>query len=72
LGLGLQEFSMNPIAIPKVKKILRLARAEETRLMAEKLFQFSTASEIKRHVRKWIVEMFPEDFHQSIAEELKA
>jgi len=72
LGLGLQEFSMNPIAIPKVKKVLRLARAEETRLMAEKLFQFSTAVEIKRYVRKWMAEMFPEDFGKSIAEELKA
>jgi len=72
LGLGLQEFSMNPIAIPKVKKILRMARAEETRLMAETLFQFSTASEIKRYVRKWMAEMFPEDFRKSITEELKA
>jgi len=71
LGLGLQEFSMNPTAIPKVKKILRLARSDETRLMAEKLFQFSTATEIKRYVRRWMAERFPEDFGKSIAEELK-
>jgi len=71
LGLGLEEFSMNPIAIPKVKKVLRMARAIETRSMAERLFQFSTASEIKRHVRRWMAERFSEDLVQSMPEELK-
>ena len=71
LGLGLEEFSMNPIAIPKVKKVLRMAKAIETRSMTERLFQFSTASEIKRYVRKWMAERFSEDLVQSIPEELK-
>ncbi len=72
LGLGLEEFSMNPIAIPKVKKVLRMAKAIETRSMTERLFQFSTASEIKRYVRRWMAERFSEDLVQSIPEELKA
>jgi len=72
LGLGLQEFSMNPIAIPKVKRILRMVRVEEIRVMVEKLFQFSTVTEIKRYVRKWMHEKFPEDFGKTITEELKA
>lgn len=72
MGLGLEEFSMNPIAIPKVKKVLRMARAVETRIMTEKLLQFSTATEIKRYVRKWMAERFSEDFYRSIAEELRA
>jgi len=71
LGLGLEEFSMNPIAIPKVKKVLRMAKAIETRSMTERLFQFSTASEIKRYVRKWMAERFSEDLVQSIPGELK-
>lgn len=71
LGLGLEEFSMNPIAIPKVKKVLRMAKAIETRSMAERLFQFSTASEIKRYVRRWMAERFSEDLVQSVQEELK-
>ncbi|MDP2969432.1 MAG: phosphoenolpyruvate--protein phosphotransferase, partial [Deltaproteobacteria bacterium] len=71
LGLGLEEFSMNPIAIPKVKKALRMAKATETRSMTERLFQFSTASEIKRYVRRWMAERFSEDLVQSIPEELK-
>ncbi len=72
MGLGLEEFSMNPIAIPKVKKVLRMANAVETRSMAEKLFQFSTATDIKRYVRKWMAERFSEDLVKSFAEELKS
>ena len=62
LGLGLDEFSMNPVSIPKVKKMLRKLRFEETRSLVEELFQFQTASEIERHVRKWMNERLPKDF----------
>jgi phosphotransferase system enzyme I (PtsI) len=71
LGLGLDEFSMNPVSIPKVKKVLRMARFEETQALVAKLFQFPTASEIESYLRNWIAERFPEDFIQSHAEELK-
>ncbi len=62
LGLGLDEFSMNPVSIPKVKKMLRMLRFEETRSLVEKLFKFQTASEIERHVWKWMNERLPKDF----------
>ena len=65
LGLGLDEFSMNPLAIPKVKKVVRKSRFEEAQTLAEKVFEFNTASEIERYVRKWMVERFPEDFIES-------
>lgn len=61
LGLGLDEFSMNPVAIPKVKKVLRIAKFEETQTLVEQIFQLSTASEIECHVRNWMAERFPED-----------
>jgi phosphotransferase system enzyme I (PtsI) len=72
LGLGLDEFSMNPVSIPKVKKMLRMSRFEETRSLVEKLFQFSTASEIERHVRDWMAERLPKDFIQWHIEDLKS
>ncbi len=62
LGLGLDELSMNPVSIPKVKKVLRMSRFEETRSLVEKIFQFKTASEIESYVRNWMAERFPEDF----------
>jgi phosphotransferase system enzyme I (PtsI) len=68
LGLGLDEFSMNPLSIPKVKKLLRMSRFEETRLLVEQLFQFSTASEIEGCVRNWIAKRFPEDFIEGYTE----
>jgi phosphotransferase system enzyme I (PtsI) len=72
LGLGLDEFSMNPVSIPKVKKVLRMSRFEETRLLVEQLFQFPTTSEIECFVRNWMAKRFPEGFIQCYAEELKA
>jgi phosphotransferase system enzyme I (PtsI) len=70
LGLGLDEFSMNPVAIPKVKKMLRMSRFEETQTLVEEVFQLSTASEIERRVRNWMAERFPEDFIESHSEDL--
>ncbi len=72
LGLGLDEFSMNPVSIPKVKKVLRKARFEETRSLVEQLFQFSTASEIECFLRNWMAERFPGDFIECYPEESKA
>jgi phosphotransferase system enzyme I (PtsI) len=72
LGLGLDEFSMNPVSIPKVKKVLRMSRFEETRSLVEQLFQFSTASEIESFVRNWMAKRFPEDFTQYKGKEAKA
>ncbi len=72
LGLGLDEFSMNPVSIPRVKKVLRMSRFEETRSLVEQVFQFSTASEIECFVRNWMAKRFPEDFIQSYTEEAKA
>jgi phosphotransferase system enzyme I (PtsI) len=72
LGLGLYEFSMNPVSIPKVKKVFRMSRFEETQSLVEQLFQFPTASEIESFVRNWMAKQFSEDFIEFKAEEIKA
>jgi phosphotransferase system enzyme I (PtsI) len=71
LGLGLDEFSMNPGSIPKVKKVLRKARFEEARSLVEQLFQFPTASEIEAFLRNWMTKRFPREFIESYPEESK-
>jgi signal transduction protein with GAF and PtsI domain len=63
---------MNPLSIPKVKKMLRMARFDESRALVEQLFQFPTASEIESFLRSWIAKRFPEDFIQCYPEESKA
>jgi len=68
----LDEFSMNPVSIPKVKKVLRMSRFEETRSLVEQLFQFTTVSEIECFVRNWMAKRFPEDFIKCYDKKLKA
>lgn len=60
LGLGLREFSMNPVAIPKIKKIIRNVKFDEVRFLVKELFTLKTASEIEKAVRKWISDRFPD------------
>jgi phosphotransferase system enzyme I (PtsI) len=71
LGLGLDEFSMNPLSIPKVKKVLRMSRFDESRSLVEQLFQFPTASEIEGFLRSWMAKRFPEDFIECYLEKSK-
>ncbi len=71
LGMGLEEFSMTPSSIPKVKKILRMVRYEEIKGLVEKLFRFSTALEIKRYLRGWVKERFPDELKTFFPEEVR-
>jgi phosphotransferase system enzyme I (PtsI) len=71
LGLGLDEFSMTPASIPRMKKVFRMSRFEESRSLVQQLFQLSTASEIEYFVRNWMAKRFPEDFIECYPEEIK-
>ncbi len=62
LGLGLDEISMNPLSIPRVKKILRMSTVEEARIMFKEISQMTSGSEIERHVRRVMAQRFPKDF----------
>jgi phosphotransferase system enzyme I (PtsI) len=71
IGLELDEFSMNLFSIPKVKRVLRMIRFEESRALVEQIFQLATAAEIKRYVRSWMIRRFPVDVTQHYLEEWK-
>jgi phosphotransferase system enzyme I (PtsI) len=62
LGLELDELSMNPLAIPRVKKIIRGSTLRESKELLEKVTTFPTAAEIDRFVRSYMTQRFPEDF----------
>jgi len=62
LGLGLDELSMNPLAIPRVKKIVRQATLEESRALLENVLTVATAEEIEHLVREYMIRRFPDDF----------
>ncbi len=51
LGLGLTELSMNGPSIPLVKRVLRVARAEDGRALLARLLDLTAADDIEREVR---------------------
>ncbi|MBT8489629.1 MAG: phosphoenolpyruvate--protein phosphotransferase, partial [Deltaproteobacteria bacterium] len=62
LGLGLDELSMTPLAIPRVKRIIRSSTLKESRELLNTVMTFSTVGEIETYVRNYMVEKFSEDF----------
>lgn len=62
LGLQLDELSMNPMAIPRVKKIIRESSLWESKELLRKVMTFSTAAETEKFVRNYMTRRFPEDF----------
>lgn len=57
LGLGLDEFSMNPVMIPTIKQVLRDLTVSECQDLAEEALEFESADEVKDHVRQRIPEL---------------
>jgi phosphotransferase system enzyme I (PtsI) len=51
LGLGLDELSMNPVAIPQVKEMVRATRLDEARELARRAMELPTASDIDALLR---------------------
>jgi phosphotransferase system enzyme I (PtsI) len=62
LGLEIDELSMNPLAIPKVKKVIRGSTLKESKELLEKVMAFSSASEIREFVNNYMRNRFPDEF----------
>lgn len=62
LGFELDELSMTPSAIPRVKRIIRGATLEESKMLLEKVMSFSLVAEIREYVERYMRERFPEEF----------
>lgn len=58
LGLGFDELSMSPPAIPRVKRILRRCSLTEARELVAKLLDFGTAAEIEAQLKAEIAAHF--------------
>lgn len=56
LGMGLDEFSMSSISIPRIKKIIRNANCEDVKALAEEALRQPTADELMGVVNKFIEE----------------
>jgi phosphotransferase system enzyme I (PtsI) len=61
MGMGIDHFSMNSLALPRVKKIIRSSRLEEARQLARNVESFGTAWEVEEFVKGEMRKRFPDD-----------
>lgn len=59
LGLGLDEFSVSPLIIPKVKKLISSLRLSEARELARTVLGYSLADDIRTVSRKMVSRTAP-------------
>ena len=74
LGLGVEELSMHPAAIPMIKNVVRGSSMEEMQALARDAMVARTSGEIRKMVRDALAERFPEHLrHRALTvEELDA
>jgi phosphotransferase system enzyme I (PtsI) len=60
LGLGLDEFSTSPIAIPEIKRIIRSVNMEQAKEIAQQAVTLSTGKEIEKFARRKLKEIVPD------------
>ena len=73
LGLGkLDDLSMEPHSIPKVKKIIRTIRLDEARQLANDVLEMSSTEEITSFITNEMRIRFPEDFDRDLSFEEKS
>ncbi len=60
MGLGIDEISASPIALPKVKKIIRSILFSDAQRIAVQALEFHTGSEVQHYVREEIRKLAPE------------
>ncbi len=60
LGLGLDEFSTSPIAVPEIKKIIRSVNFSDAKKIAEETLNFNTGQEVQEYAKKKLRELVPD------------
>lgn len=58
IGLGLDELSVSPVALPEIKKIVRSIKYSEATQIAKKVIQMETATEIQQYIENFMSERF--------------
>lgn len=56
LGMGLDEFSMSAISVPRIKKLIRNVNYQDAKVLADKALQQPTTTEIEKLVTDFLVE----------------
>jgi phosphotransferase system enzyme I (PtsI) len=62
LGLGVSELSMNPLAIPVIKRVIRMITLAEAQAMASQVLEMVSVEEINDYATRVMSRRFPEIF----------
>ncbi len=62
LGMGVDEFSMNAIVVPRIKKMIRGISQEKCKELFNELLEESTAIAIRRRLLQFLSDYYPEEF----------
>ncbi len=62
LGLGVAELSMNPLAIPVIKRVIRITTLAEAQTMASRVLEMVSVEEINDYATQIMSQRFPEIF----------
>jgi phosphocarrier protein FPr len=64
IGLGVDELSMNPVEIPRIKMVVRRIRQEEAHRLAENALRCASASEVRRLASELLEKSQPQGLSQ--------
>ncbi|MBN2495326.1 MAG: phosphoenolpyruvate--protein phosphotransferase [Deltaproteobacteria bacterium] len=62
LGLGLDEISMNPLALPFVRHMVRHSKVSDARRLTRSVMKLGDSQQTSRAVREFMAEQFPDFF----------
>jgi phosphoenolpyruvate-protein phosphotransferase (PTS system enzyme I) len=60
LGLGLDEFSTSPIAIPEIKRIIRSVTLRQAKEIAQESMLLSTGKDVEKYAKSRLKEIVPD------------
>jgi len=66
IGLGLNELSMNPSCVPRVKRVLRQVSRRDGEKLLKKLFALQTSKEVSNCIEREMRQRLPEIFGGSL------
>jgi phosphoenolpyruvate-protein phosphotransferase (PTS system enzyme I) len=62
LGLGLDELSMHPLAIPYIKRMIRNSTSEETENLCGEIMAMTSSGKIRSYLGEYLPRRYPEQF----------
>ena len=66
LGLGLDEFSMPPPRVPRIKELIRSVSFKDAKAVAEKSLDFETATEVGKYLRDSLKKLLGSDYERIV------